>query len=46
MEGAMDATTIVVIVLVGMFVVGMGALMIVRETPPKDKSKTPPAGSR
>jgi hypothetical protein len=40
----MDATTIVMIVLVGVFVVGMGALMIVRETPPKAKPKTPPEG--
>jgi hypothetical protein len=42
----MDAMTIVVIVLVGVFVVGMGALLIVRERPPKDEPKTPPEGSR
>jgi hypothetical protein len=38
----MDAMTIVVIVLVGVFAVGMGVLMVIKETPPKDGSGDQP----
>ena len=42
MEGIMEATTIAVIVLAILFLGGMTALMIVRNTPPKTISQEVP----
>ena len=42
MEEPVDASTIAVIVLAGLFFVGMTAIMIVRNTPPKDGPREMP----
>jgi hypothetical protein len=45
-EETMSGTTIVVIVLVVLFVVGMGSLLIASNRPPKDGSEPPQVGKR
>jgi len=42
MEEPVEATTIAVIVLAGLFFAGMTAIMIIRNTPPKDGPRGTP----